>query len=73
MDESQGNLEQLLKDPSMILKMCQVGKNILSKQQLLTGVDSLLWENVAQQEVSSVQLRECLPSLIYLVRSIDSK
>ena len=42
MSESLGNLEQLLKDPSTILNMCQVGKNILSKQQLLTGVDSLL-------------------------------
>ena len=42
MSESLGNLEYLLKDPSTILNMCQVGKNILSKQQLLTGVDSLL-------------------------------
>ena len=42
MSESQGHLEQLMKDPSTILNMCQVGKNILSKQQLLTGVDSLL-------------------------------
>ena len=42
MSEKLGNLEQLLKDPSTILNMCQVGKNILSKQQLLTGVDSLL-------------------------------
>ena len=42
MSESQGHLEQLMKDPSTILNMCQVGKNILSKQQLLTDVDSLL-------------------------------